>query len=206
MLISRSQAGGHDTAHMTILTFSIATLLFVACGQSKTPAASQATKPNKAPAQQSTTTTKPEDFVATATTFVNLHKMTPVRFFFVANGLGHLDASLKVARSNDGGAYPVGTIIQLVPQEAMVKRAKGFNPNGNDWEFFFLETSEKGTKIATRGKNEVKNRFNGQCSACHMLAEPKWDFICEQSHGCADLPIGRDVIKVIQDADNRPLT
>ena len=177
--------------------------LFVACGDSAKPVA--APQPTTTTAPEPTTTLPPQDFVATEATFVNLKKMTPVRFFFVANGLGNLDETLKVARSKDGGVYPVGSIVQLVPQEAMVKRAKGFNPAGNDWEFFFLDVSDKGATIVTRGKNEVKNRFGGQCSACHALAEPKWDLICERDHGCADLPIGRDLIKAIQDADNRPL-
>jgi len=58
--------------------------------------------------------------------------------FFITNKLGHLEEALAVAHSSDGGEYPVGTIIQLVPIEAMVKRAKGWNPQTNDWEFFFL--------------------------------------------------------------------
>ena len=70
----------------------------------------------------------------------NLHAMTMVRGFFVDNRLGHLTAALRVARAGRG-VYPVGTIVQLVPQEAMVKRRKGFNPATRDWEFFFLRTT-----------------------------------------------------------------
>ena len=192
-----------DSIRWATITVAASLVMFVACGDSAKPVAKPQTTTSTAPA--ATTTTKPVDFVATEASFVNLKKMTPVRFFFVANGLGNLDATLKVARSADGGVYPVGSIVQLVPQEAMVKRAQGFNPAGNDWEFFFLDIDEKGTTIVSRGKNEVKNRFGGQCSACHVAAEPKWDLICEQDHGCAALPIGRDLIKVIQDADVRPL-
>ncbi len=185
------------------ITIAASLGLFVACGDSAKPAAKL--EPTATTQVAATTAATPVDFVATEATFVNLKKMTPVRFFFVSNGLGNLEETLKVARSKDGGVYPVGSIVQLVPQEAMVKRAKGFNPAGNDWEFFFLDIDEKGTTIVSRGKNEVKNRFDLQCSACHAAAEPKWDFICEADHGCAALPIGRDIIKVIQDADTRPL-
>jgi hypothetical protein len=193
-----------DGIRWAVVTVAASLVLFVACGDSAKPVAAPV-KTTATTRVEVTTTTAPRDFVATEATFVNLKKMTPVRFFFVANGLGDLEATLKVANSKDGGVYPVGTIIQLVPQEAMVKRAPGFNPAGNDWEFFFLDVSTAGTKIVTRGKNEVKNRFGGQCSSCHQLAAPKWDLICEQDHGCADLPIGRDLIKAIQDLDNRPL-
>jgi hypothetical protein len=59
--------------------------------------------------------------------------MTHLRQFYVDNVLGNLDATLAVANSATGGTYPPGTVIQLVPTEAMVKRAKGFNPVTHDW-------------------------------------------------------------------------
>lgn len=136
--------------------------------------------------------------------FVNIQAMTPVGNHFIANRLGHLDEALEVAQSATGGRYPVGTIIQLVPQEAMVKRQAGWSPATNDWEFFFLDVSADGTKIATRGADEVVNRFGGNCSSCHTLAEPEWDLVCEKDHGCAPLPIGDDVILAVQQADPRP--
>src|SRR5439155_14658419 len=43
--------------------------------------------------------------------------------------------------------YPVGTILQLVPFEAMVKRPREKFPKSNGWEFFALEVSEAATKI-----------------------------------------------------------
>jgi hypothetical protein len=151
------------------------------------------------------TTTQAEDFVAQANDFVRLEDMTTVRGFFVDNRLGHLDEAVTVAENPDGGVYPVGTVIQLVPQEAMVKRAPGFDPASNDWEFFNLEVSEQGTTIRARGGSEVINRFGGtSCADCHKKAEPKWDFVCEQDHGCDPLPIGDDVIAAVQRADPRP--
>ena len=151
------------------------------------------------------TTTEPEDLVMEATDFANIHDMTPVRGFFVDNKLGHLDQALDIANDTEGGgAYPVGTIIQLVPQEAMVKRAPGFDENSNDWEFFSLDVTPAGTEILTRGGAEVINRFGGSCADCHNLAKPEFDFVCEDTHGCEPLPIGDDVITSIQDQDPRP--
>ena len=99
--------------------------------------------------------------------------MTKVRGFFVDNRLGHLQQTLAVANAPKGGTYPVGTILQLVPQEAMVKRRKGFDPATKDWEFFFLTTDATGTKIVTRGSDDVVNRFGGNCAACHAAADDR---------------------------------
>jgi hypothetical protein len=146
-----------------------------------------------------------EDFVAQASDFRNLHTMTKVRGFYIDNRLGHLDKALAVANSPRGGVYPVGTIIQLVPQEAMVKREKGFSPATRDWEFFFLSVSAAGAEIQTRGTADVVNRFGGNCASCHQGAEARFDGVCEKDHGCAPLPIGDDVFHAIQEADPRPL-
>jgi hypothetical protein len=169
--------------------------LFVAlggCGSSGSPAA-------KAPP------TPAEDLAMQATDFTNLHDMTKVRGFYLDNHLGHLKQALAVANSPKGGRYPVGTIVQLVPQEAMVKRRKGFDPATKDWEFFFLTTDATGTKIVNRGTDDVVNRFGGNCAACHAAADDRFDIVCEKDHGCAPLPIGDDLIHGIQEADPRPL-
>jgi hypothetical protein len=165
--------------------------LFVACGGTDTHTRTATTKPTA-------------DFEAQATDFRNIHTMTAVRGFFVDNRLGHRDEAVAIARANQGGTYPVGTILQLVPQEAMVKRSPGWSPATNDWEFFFLNVAADGTKIVTRGKDQVVNRFGGNCASCHAAAESKFDFVCENDHGCRSLPIGHDVIEVVQDADPRP--
>lgn len=146
-----------------------------------------------------------EDFVAQAGDFRNLHTMTKVRNFYVDNRLGHLDQALAVANSPNGGRYPVGTIIQLVPQEAMVKRQKGFSPTTRDWEFFFLSVTPMGTTIEKRGTADVVNRFGGNCASCHQGAAARFDGVCEENHGCAPLPIGPDVFHAIQESDPRPL-
>jgi hypothetical protein len=152
-----------------------------------------------------TDTTVVEDVVVDAADFKPLAEMTRVRGFFVDNVAGDLDGTLAVANDPDGGTYPVGTVIQLIPQEAMVKRAPGFDPGSNDWEFFTLDVSAAGTTIVTRGGSEVINRFSGtSCAGCHSAAEPRFDFVCEDDHGCAPLPVGDDVITAIQNSDPRP--
>ena len=151
-------------------------------------------------------TPKPiEDLNMQAADFTNVHDMTPVRGFFVANKLGHLKETVAIATANKGGKYPVGTILQLVPQEAMVKRRAGYNPKTKDWEFFFLTTTAAGTTIDKRGGEEVVNRFGLNCYACHAAAQGKFDLVCEKTHGCAPLPIGDDLIHGIQATDPRPL-
>src|SRR5262249_31954439 len=108
-----------------------------------------------------------------------------------------------VANAPGGGIYPVGTVIQLVPFEASVKRARGFSPASNDWEFFSLSTSATGTTIRARGTMNVVNQFGGNCFTCHKNAQPQWDFLCEQDHGCDPIPITAAQIEALQQADPR---
>jgi hypothetical protein len=140
----------------------------------------------------------------TAASFTSLRHLTPVRGFFVGNLLGDLDATLHVANSRSGGVYPPGTVLQLIPTEAMVKHRAGFDPATRDWEFFSLAVSPAGTKILSRGAADVVNRFGGNCAACHSAAQSKFDMVCEHDHGCAPLPVGDDVIHAIQKSDPRP--
>jgi hypothetical protein len=174
---------------MWVLIAMITGVVFVACGGGSHTVA----KPRPV-----------EDVNMRATDFRNINTMTKVDNHFMTNLLGHDAQALAVARSKHGGVYPVGTLIQLVPQEAMVKRRSGWNKQTHDWEFFFLETTPQGTKIVTRGADKVVNRFGGNCASCHLAADPKWDLVCEHTHGCAPLPIGDDVIAAIQAADPRP--
>ena len=132
-----------------------------------------------------------------------IRDMQPVRGMYVGNLLGNIDATEAVANSEEGGVYPPGTLIQIVPGEAMVKREANFNAMTNDWEFFTLDVSAEGTKIASRGGEEVKNPFGQNCLSCHAQAEPKWDMVCETGHGCAPIPITRDMIVALQKTDKR---
>lgn len=98
--------------------------------------------------------------------------------------------------------YPVGTILQLIPFEAMVKHPREKFPNTNGWEFFHLDVSKEGTKIADRGE-QVVNRSQGvTCLSCHQPAA-RFDFVCEKGHGCAPIPFDDQKIAEIQKADLR---
>lgn len=129
--------------------------------------------------------------------------MTPVRGFYVSNLLGDRDATLAVANSPDGGTYPPGSVVQLVPTEAMVKHEAGYSPATGDWEFFELDVSDTGTAVRKRGFADVVNRFGGNCFACHVRAEAKWDKICETGHGCDPIPLTRAMVQVLQKSDPR---
>ena len=61
-------------------------------------------------------------------TFDCIREMTPVRGFYVDNLSGNLEGTLAVANAADGGVYPPGSLVQLVPGEAMVKHAPGVSP------------------------------------------------------------------------------
>ncbi|MGH8492741.1 MAG: hypothetical protein ACRERR_06490 [Moraxellaceae bacterium] len=143
------------------------------------------------------------DVAITADSFKCLQEMTPVRGFYVDNLQDNLAATVKVAESPTGGIYPPGSVVQLFPNEVMVKREAGFNPVTRDWEFFELDVSTKGSSIRKRGFADVVNRFGGNCFACHIAAKPEWDMICEDSHGCEKLPIPHSVVISLQKADPR---
>lgn len=79
------------------------------------------------------------------------------------------------------GVFPVGSILlkqKLDPENSskatlftgMIKRDKGFFPDGGDWEYFTLDGEL--SKVTSRGKLET-------CAACHRdFAE--WDFVSKQ--------------------------
>jgi hypothetical protein len=138
-----------------------------------------------------------------AKSFRCITEMTHVRQFYVDNLLGNLDATMAVANLATGGTYPAGTVIQLVPTEAMVKRDRGFNPVTHDWEFFELDVSKDGTEIRKRGFAEVVNRFGGNCFGCHIQARPEWDLVCEMDHGCAPISVTRAMSGALQRTDPR---
>jgi hypothetical protein len=144
------------------------------------------------------------DFEPTAEDFVCIKELGHFTGrYWVGNLLGDLQASIDVAESPTGGTFPPGTVIQLVPQEAMVKRAPGWDAQTNDWEFFFLEASADGTTIVTRGAAETENAFGGNCFDCHKKADPQWDMVCGLDHGCDPLRFGESFFLGLQDSDPR---
>ena len=147
---------------------------------------------------------KSEPTPITEASFKCIRAMTPVRGFYVDNLDGDLKGTLAVANSADGGVYPPGSVVQLVPTEVMVKREAGFNAATKDWEFFELDAKSDGKSvIRTRGFVDVVNRFGGNCFACHIKAKPEWDLICETSHGCDAIPLTPVMIKALQKTDPR---
>jgi hypothetical protein len=138
-----------------------------------------------------------------ANSFQCIRKMTPARQFYLDNLQGNLDATVAAANSTTGAVYPPGSLLQLIPGEAMVKHDRGFNAETHDWEFFELDVSKDGTKIRKRGFADVVNRFGGNCFGCHSAARPQWDLVCETDHGCAPLAVTHAMTRALQRTDPR---
>ena len=177
----------------------LATVLLLAACQGDPPAVSPVPTDGPAPGTHATG----EPIVVTEKSFKCIHEMTPVRGFFVDNIAGNLDGTLAAANTPGGATYPPGSVVQLFPNEVMVKREQGYNPITKDWEFFELDVAETGSTIRKRGFQDVVNRFGGNCFACHIQAKPQWDLICEDDHGCAALPINDLALTSLQNTDPR---
>ena len=120
----------------------------------------------------------------TEASFKCLQDMTKVGDMYVDNLLGDLDATLAVAKSANGGTYPPGSVVQILPNEVMVKLEKGAHPSTNDWKFLTLDVSPEGSKITQAGFEEVKNPL-GTCFSCHQQpTAPQADMICAAGHAC----------------------
>ncbi len=146
------------------------------------------------------------EFIAQESDFECLTAQPRVRNLRIVNKLGRLEEALALAENPQvGKQFPVGTILQLFPGEAMVKRGGGFDPANNDWEYFELAVSRTGTLIRKRGRDDVINMFGGQCFGCHEAARD-FDFICEETNGCVALPITDPLINSLQQNDPRCLS
>ena len=186
-----------------IAALAISTLLAVsACGKNDVVGELQAPANEGQPVEE-TAMKGPPEFTIDASSFVCLEEMTAIRHFFVDTLLGDLEATVAIAESTDGGVYPPGSVVQLVPTEVMVKHPPGFNAATRDWEFFELDVSADGSSIRNRGFVDVVNKFGGNCFGCHIKAEPKYDLICELDHGCDPIPVTREMIAAIQAEDPR---
>ncbi|GAB4378935.1 MAG: hypothetical protein Kow0075_09250 [Salibacteraceae bacterium] len=84
----------------------------------------------------------------------------------------------KDGQDPEGGVYPDGTMIvkhssnpsgTVNEYTAMVKRGNNFDPDGNNWEYFMLNSD--GT-IKDRGANLM----NGMCKDCHSKAQNDYVF------------------------------
>ncbi len=134
--------------------------------------------------------------------FMCITDMTKVRHFYIDNLAGNLDRTVRTATTGKG-EYPEGTVLQLIPNEVMIKQQKGYSPQTNDWEFYYLDVDKDGSKIVSQGVAEVNNRLGLNCFACHSQAQTGFDFICEQDHGCAPIPITRPMFTALQRSDPR---
>jgi hypothetical protein len=170
---------------------SISSLKLLALGALLLTGKSMAAQPAKA-----------ASFPISDSSFKCITQMTHVRHFYVDNLAGNLAGTVKVAEAGTG-TYPVGSVLQLVPTEVMVKREKGFNAGTNDWEFFELNVSPEASTMRTRGFQEVNNRFGGNCFTCHVKAKPEFDLVCDNNHGCDPIPITRAISGALQRTDPR---
>lgn len=151
-----------------------------------------------------------EDFAASASDFDCSHnsEWTTVGLAHYKNVLGHTTEMLAVARSAAGGTYPVGTIVQLNPAEAMVKRGNGFDATSNDWEFFTLTDSDAGSTINNRGGGMSVSNPKATCLSCHLPAQAQFDLICGDpveggpttTHGCTPLPVPTSTLASLPDS------
>jgi hypothetical protein len=144
----------------------------------------------------------PASFPISDSSFKCITDMTHVRHFYVDNLAGNLAGTVKVAQAGTG-VYPVGSVLQLVPNEVMVKREKGFNSVTHDWEFFDLNISPASSTIRVRGFQDVNNRFGGNCFTCHVKARQEFDLVCDNSHGCDPVPFTRAMSGALQRTDPR---
>jgi hypothetical protein len=129
-------------------------------------------------------------------------EMTPVRHFFVDNLAGNLAETVKIATAGKG-EYPVGSVVQLIPNEVMVKMPKGTNVATKDWEFIWLDVDKNGQKIGIRGFQDANNRFGMNCFGCHVKAKPEFDLICETTNGCDAIPLTKPMFGALQRTDPR---
>jgi hypothetical protein len=143
-----------------------------------------------------------EDLDMKATDFECVLRWTMVGGYRITNKLGH-DPLPIANNASGGGPFPVGTIVQIVPTEAMVKRRTGFNAMTHDWEFFSLGVSASGTTINMRGTSAVVNAFGGNCLTCHAKAMPAFDMVCGTTHGCDPLPLSEAQLISLQNSDAR---
>jgi hypothetical protein len=144
----------------------------------------------------------PASFPISDASFKCITEMTHVRHFYVDNLAGNLADTVKAAQAGTGD-YPVGSVLQLVPTEVMVKREKGFNAATRDWEFFELNISPARSTIRVRGFQDVNNRFGGNCFNCHVKAHQEFDLVCDNSHGCDPIPFTRAMSGALQRTDPR---
>jgi hypothetical protein len=98
-----------------------------------------------------------------------------------------------------GKGYPVGTILQLFPFEAMAKRGGKFNKEGGGWEYFKLKPNPDGTtEILKRGTADVTNFRDDSCQECHQRQAKDHDSVCEFVIGPEGIGLTDDLVRALQ--------
>jgi hypothetical protein len=145
-----------------------------------------------------------QDITVTEQTFGCILDWPKVRnTYFKHDDPKKLNEAMRIFRDSvPNKEYPIGTILQLIPFEAMVKHPREKFPTTNGWEFFDLEVSKERTKIKERGDQVVNHSQGVTCLSCHQPAT-RFDFVCEKGHGCAPIPFDDQKIAEIQRADLR---
>jgi hypothetical protein len=144
-----------------------------------------------------------QDVTVTEKSFSCISEGTKIRNTYIkhADPAKQKEAERIFKNSVPDKEYPVGTFLQLLPAEVMVKHPRAKFPETNGWEFFALDLLEKGSTIKSRGDKTVN--FQGvPCFSCHQPAA-KFDFVCEKGHGCAPVPLDDPKIAELQAADPR---
>jgi hypothetical protein len=148
------------------------------------------------------------EFVAEADDFQCLTAGTkaPGKHFYISNlKKRKLKKALRKTETGKvGKGYPVGTILQLFPFEAMVKRGGKFNREGHGWEYFQLKITPDGqTEISKRGTAEVIGLTGTSCQNCHEQLAADHDAICEFVIGAEGLGLTEEMITALQAGDVR---
>ena len=60
--------------------------------------------------------------------------------------LAVIEAVAKAATAGTGD-YPEGSVVQLMPNEVMIKQQKGYSPITRDWEFFWIDVDKNGVYV-----------------------------------------------------------
>jgi hypothetical protein len=122
------------------------------------------------------------EVVATEEDFGCIEDWTAVGVVRVKGLCGSDDEAVRLLQDpRPGMSLPLGTVVQALSNEAVVKRGGGFDPEHGDWEFFSLQPEPGRTRILSRGKSA----FNvaGNCRDCHAHAR-RHDLLCSAAHEC----------------------
>src|SRR6266851_1139752 len=92
-----------------------------------------------------------EDITVTDKSFGCIRDGTKVRNTYIRNAdPQRLAEAVRILRDRVANTeYPVGTFLQLVPGEAMVKHPKATLPETNGWEVFSLELATSPPPVTT---------------------------------------------------------